>query len=516
MRLYRYAVTVFISSAALLILEIVAGRLIAPYVGVSLYTWTSIIGVILAGLSLGNWLGGVWADRGGGERAVGIALVAAGFASIAVLLLLRLLAPLIQQSGFDLLSASFFYVLGLFFLPAVLLGIVTPLLTTLALRLDRRSGRVVGRMHALAALGSILGTFLTGFVLVQYFGTRNIIVATGVLLLLLSLPYFRGSRGRATAVTLCTLPVLLLTVITYQLQGFASPCQYESHYFCIRVVDDTQSAGASTGAGGGAGVEGEIKTLVLDHMVHGSNHATVPELLLAPYVHLSDRLVFDYFGADAMPGLRYFFIGGGAYSHPRALQAVYPQAQITVAELDPMVTAVARRHLFLDPRGMNIIHRDARVVLRQQPEAAYDVVIGDAFHDVSVPYHLLTREFIQLARSRMTAQGLFIINIVDLFPNPYLVKSAYKTLAAEFAQVDVWLESIPPQSARMTFIVSASDGYRPPPLIRSDSGLRRQWYRITEPLLQTSTTLAQLPLLSDDYVPVERLLSRLLFGTAGL
>ncbi|MGB5832134.1 MAG: fused MFS/spermidine synthase, partial [Thiohalocapsa sp.] len=73
-----YAVTVFLSSALLLVLEIVAGRLIAPYVGVSLYTWTSVIGVILAGLSLGNWIGGVWADRGGNGRSVGLVLAGAG------------------------------------------------------------------------------------------------------------------------------------------------------------------------------------------------------------------------------------------------------------------------------------------------------------------------------------------------------------------------------------------------------------------------------------------------------
>jgi len=75
---YGYAFTVFLSSALLLVLEIVAGRLVAPYVGVSLYTWTSIIGVILAGLSVGNWVGGIWADRGGSGRSVGLVLAAGG------------------------------------------------------------------------------------------------------------------------------------------------------------------------------------------------------------------------------------------------------------------------------------------------------------------------------------------------------------------------------------------------------------------------------------------------------
>ena len=183
-----YGFTIFISSAILLVLEIVAGRLIAPYVGVSIYSWTSIIGVILAGLSLGNWFGGRWADRGGGELGIGMVLLLAAFFSLASLLFLTFIAPVLQGSQLDLISSSFIYVLCMFFVPAVLLGVVTPVLTTLTLHLDGRTGHIVGRMHALAALGSILGTFITGYWLVQYFGTRKVIIGSAICLLLLALP----------------------------------------------------------------------------------------------------------------------------------------------------------------------------------------------------------------------------------------------------------------------------------------------------------------------------------------
>jgi len=196
-RVLWYGITVFLSSALLLVLEIVAGRLIAPYVDVSLYTWTAIIGVILAGLSLGNWFGGVWADAGADEKAAGITLAVGGLSCLAILVLLMLVAPVIQESRLSLLSASFIYVLALFFLPAVLLGVVTPLLTTLALRLDPRSGHVVGRMHALAALGSIAGTFMTGYWLVQTFGTKNIIVGASLGMFFLAAPFLRGATKLA-------------------------------------------------------------------------------------------------------------------------------------------------------------------------------------------------------------------------------------------------------------------------------------------------------------------------------
>jgi len=162
LRITWYGITIFLSSAILLVLEITAGRLIAPYVGVSIYSWTSIIGVILAGLSLGNWLGGRWADQGGNEKSTGITLGLAGVFSLFSLLALTMVAPVLQNSQLDLVSSSFLYVLSMFFIPSVLLGIPTPLLTTLALRMDNRAGHIVGRMHALAALGSIIGTFLRG------------------------------------------------------------------------------------------------------------------------------------------------------------------------------------------------------------------------------------------------------------------------------------------------------------------------------------------------------------------
>ena len=160
----------------------VAARLCAPFVGVCLCSWTAIIGVVLGGLSLGNWLGGVWADRGGSERSAGLVLGLGALSCIAILLLLTLVAPPLQRSALSLLTVSFLFVAALFFVPAMLLGVVTPLLTTLALRLDARTGHIVGMMHALAAFGSIVGTFATGYLFIQYFGTHAVIIGTGAVL----------------------------------------------------------------------------------------------------------------------------------------------------------------------------------------------------------------------------------------------------------------------------------------------------------------------------------------------
>jgi MFS family permease len=503
-RVAGYAATIFLSSAFLLVLEIAAGRLIAPYVGVSLYTWTSIIGVILAGLSLGNWAGGVWADRGAGPRAAGATLIVGALACLAILWLLTLVAPVLQASGLSLLSASFLLVLSLFFLPAMLLGVVTPLLTTLALRLDTRTGHIVGLMHALAALGSILGTFVTGYWLVQYLGTRNIILATAAGLFLLALPLLRGARLPAAAAAL--LGAVLLGAATLSRDGFADPCDRESPYFCLRVVDSSAEAPF-----------GKARSLILDHLVHGTNHRQWPGLLLAPYVQLMDELVLEHYRGEPPAGLRFFFAGGGAYTQPRAVDALYRAPEVTVAELDPVVTEVAEDALFVDPSAMEVHHADARVVLARLPEnRRFDVIVTDVFHDISIPYHLVTREFARQVRGHLAPGGLYTLNIVDRFPDPLLVKSLVKTLGDAFPRVDVWLDRVPEAPTRMTYVVVAGERDDWPDTLRARRGLPRSWLRVTAPLLATGTPLAALPLLTDDYVPVDRLVQSLYFTGLGL
>jgi spermidine synthase len=502
-RLAWYGLTVFLSSAILLVLEITAGRLIAPYVGVTIYSWTSIIGVILAGLSLGNWLGGRWADRGADERSTGIALALAALFSLLALLTLTLIAPLLQASRLDLISSSFVYVLCLFFLPAMLLGIPTPLLTTLALRLDERTGHIVGRMHALAALGSILGTFVTGFLLIQYFGSRSVVVIASLILMLLAIPFlYRSARRELAGLLILGLAGGTLTQLN---EGFASPCDHESNYFCLRVVDASDQAPF-----------GQARGLVLDHLLHGINHETAADMLISPYVQLMQELVVDHFGAQNMARLDYFFAGGGSYTQPRAIMSRHPGAAVTVAELDPLVTRTVAQSLYVDPNQFDVQHGDARAVLWHQLDGAFDVIVTDAFHDIAIPYHLVTLEYIRLARAKLKPGGLYTTNVVDAFPDPRMVKSMVNTLREEFAYVDVWVDHIPQQPERLTYVISASNARIDDDLLRSSEGFRRQWLRINEPLSRSGTALQELPVFTDDYVPVERMISSLLLTAEGL
>ncbi len=501
-----YGLVVFGSSAVLLVLEITAGRLIAPYVGVSIYSWTSIIGVILAGLSLGSWLGGAWADRSDersdSERAVGIALAAAGITSIGVLLMLTLIAPVVLAADLSLMAGAFWLALGLFFIPSILLGTITPLLIALALKSEGRAGRTVGTMHALSALGSITGTFAAGFWLIQHIGTRAILLLCAGTLFALALPFLLR-RGRLPLLASLLGIALGSGWLVHARQGFLNPCNVESQYYCIRVENADEDVPF-----------GEARAMVLDHLVHGISHATEPGMLVSPYLHLSDELILGYLGSDASEA-RYLFLGGGAYTHPRAVAALAPEAKITVVEIDPQVSEVATKSLYLDTTRMRIIHRDARLALQAMTNERFDVIVGDIAHDVTMPWHLMTDEYAALVKSRLARDGLYLLNLIDAYPDPLLVKSLLNTLRPHFRYVHVWIERLPENTARETFILSATDRFDPPLILQAQRGFERDWHRVTRVLESTGTPLDEIPALVDDHAPIERLIGRLITSRIG-
>lgn len=503
-----YAALIFLTSALVMVIEIVAARLIAPFVGVSLYSWTAIIGIILAGLSLGNWLGGVVADhyqskpKHGGTFA-GFILLAAGLSAFLLLLALPPLAAWVQSGGFSLTQSSLLLAGGLFFLPAALLGVITPLLTTLALVQSQRPGHIIGTMHALAALGAIGGTFAAGFWLVQWLGSRDLIFSIGLLLCLLALVFLRSQK-----VLLLALILTAIAALATARWGYPDPCDDESNYFCLRVVDSSLDA-----------PWGEARSLVLDHLLHGSNHREDPSLILAPYLHLMDELAARHTAGNPVPS--YFFAGGGAYTLPRAAFFRDPQANIVVAEIDPAVTNIAAEKLFIAPDNYRIIHRDARVALSAHADHHFDLIIGDVFHDIAIPHHLLTREFAALAARKLRPQGAYLMNVVDSYPDARLAKAIAKTLRTAFGEVDIWLEQLPDRPSRHTYVISArSNAAAAATVLKNklfaDNGLPRRWLRVTHQLEKSGTPLAETPILSDDYAPVERLMADLFLGHHGL
>lgn len=416
----------FTASACSLIIELVAGRIMAPLIGVSLYTWTSIIGVVLAGISLGNFLGGKLADRYASRRTLGLLFLASSLTAASILYTATALAAYKGPSTFPLMARIVLLTAAIFFAPSCLLGTISPLLVKLTLRDLTRSGDVVGKIYAVSTAGSILGTFATGFYLVSLFGTRTIVLGVSILLALLAIifgDWRLAGRGRRAMPLALTVALAAGAGLAVARNALSTDCLRETNYYCIKVHDEVQG--------------GEpVKVLVLDHLVHSYNSLTDPERLVYGYEFVYAALT--EYRAQLHPDrpLRTLFIGGGGYTFPRYVESRYPGSVVDVIEIDPEVTEVAVEQLGLNPAGrIRSLNLDARQAIEEMPaDQVYDVILGDAFHGYSVPYHLTTREFNDRLRAHLSADGIYMLNIIDGRTGNF-ARSTARTLAETFPYV---------------------------------------------------------------------------------
>lgn len=510
-----YGAAFFVASAGALIMEITAGRLLAPYVGMSLYSWTAIIAVVLAGLSLGNWCGGYVSERPAERQAtwIGLAFALAAASSLVSLILLRRLSGPILDLGLGTVPSVLAITCAAFFLPAFFPGLVGPPLTRRAIAAaPGREGRVLGQMFALGTLGAIAGTLMSGYIFIAWLGSTGTVLAISAIyavpaLIFVAVGQRREARGnRAGAGALAFLAALTggLALWGARSGAFESPCDRESSYYCIRVFD----AAAQTGRPSAA--------LVLDHLGHGVNDEASPDYFWSGYIELTDLVIRARLrGREDFAA---YFIGGGAYTLPRGWAARYRAAELTVAEIDPEVTRAARERLWLDSTdGLRIVHEDARVALMRDPgpgAARYDVIIGDAFRDISVPAHLVTLEFAEAVRAHLNPGGSYALTVIDEPRRTRFLFGVVKTLFQVFPVVEVWAEVAQLRGGgRITYLVVAGDDPSPSGRIDSRVDLERSWVRWPPHDLEPRVMASDSPVLTDDYAPVDRLLGALLRET---
>lgn len=377
---------VFVTSAAVLILEILAGRLLAPYLGVSLEVFTGIIGVILAGISVGAWAGGRAADRGDPRRLLGPLLVAGGLTATATPLIVDLVGPATSTGPMSIVVIT---TLG-FFAPAAVLSAVPPVVVKIQLGSLENTGSVVGAYSAIGTAGAILGTFVTGFVLIAAFPTRPIVIGVGVSLVVFGLVMWAGRSSWAVGATLGALALMVTMVVI-----FNGPCQYETTYHCAEIViDEVRQSG---------------RTLVLDRARNSYVDLEDPTHLEFRYI----RVMVDVIDTEMVPGpLDVLSIGGGGFTFPGYLDATRPGTDHVVLEIDSSLVDIGRRELGFKDEARVVID-DARRSIEQVPARSVDLVIGDAFTGLSVPWHLTTVEFVKMIAGRLTASGIYTLNLID-------------------------------------------------------------------------------------------------------
>jgi len=480
--------TVFMTGAAVMVIELLGTRLIAPFYGASLYVWTSVISVTLIALALGYYIGGIWADR---AKKTGLSLIIA-LAGLLTLIIPWLTGPvLLATDPLGLRLGTFTSTLVLFSPSLFMLGMIGPFAVKLSTSALANVGASTGSIYAISTVGSVVGTLFLGFYLFPLVGSREIFIGLGLLLFLLAaiVAYFERKHLKLA----CTLaPIALLSTIGIGLlpqiadagrlyaddTSFQTRFERESLYGWVRVIDNPAENYRLLTV--------DASTIGAASISNGENALTYQDIVgLLPVLSPNMK--------------RALLIGQGA-GHMAMTLKLYGIETDTL-EIDPAVAEAARDYFDFTPTGRTIIG-DARYEIRQL-EASYDLIILDVFTGGSEPVHLLTVETMMQLQSLLSEQGMLALNFVAFYEdgnNPALASVA-KTLAQVFPHQSVFISD--PGREFNDFIFLAANQ-----AINLDSGTLRHSQRdwLKQRLLNIDQTHGFL--LTDNLNPLEKLQTR--------
>lgn len=409
---------VFGAGIGALATEITASRLLAPYFGSSTIVWANLIGIVLAALALGYWLGGRVADRNPSRTLLGFVVLVAGVCIAAIPFVAKPLLDLtvegLDEASIGAIVGSFVAVLLLCAPPVVLLGMVSPFAIRLAVENVETAGQVAGGLYALSTAGSLIGVFLPALVLIPAVGTQRTFLVVAALLAL-SACFLLGARYLVVAVLLAA----LLAVPPGAIKADEGLLHEEtSFYQYIQVVERPDGR----------------------RLLHLNEGVAVHSVWRRDSVLTGG--VWDAFLAAppllGRPLERVAILGNAAGTTARALGVYYPEADVDGVELDPAVSRVGRRYFGMDEiRRLTVHDADARPFLRSTDER-YDLIVIDAYHQPYVPFYLATREFFRLVRERLRPGGIVALNVASVPDDERLVRAIGRTLASELPLVLAW------------------------------------------------------------------------------
>ncbi|MTD45205.1 spermidine synthase [Conexibacter sp. W3-3-2] len=463
------------ASGAVLVLEILGVRLLAPYVGLTLETTTSIIGVVLGGIAAGSAVGGRLADRTDPRGLVALLLTSGGVLALLTVPIVRGLGPSSSGGGGALALTT------VALLPAAtVLSAITPAVARLQLADLASTGTVYGRLSGWATAGALAGTFVTGFVVVPLVPVSTAVVLVGGALVACGL--LAAVRARTSSRRAAAGPAAGATVLALLALASGSPCDVESTYHCARVEIDPQRASG--------------RILLLDDLQHSYVDLDDPQRLAFAYTRwIGDAL--DAAAPAARP-LDAVFVGGGGFTLPRYLLATRPGSRARVLEVDGKVVELARERLGLRrSAALRVDVGDARVTLRGRPADSADVLVGDAFGQVAVPWHLTTREWHDDVRRVLRPGGIYALNVIDR-GDLGLLRAVTATVLDRFADVRL-VRAAPGTAGSANAVLLASDRPLPATARSSAQGART----LDRPAVVRFAAGADV--LTDDDAPVDQL-----------
>ncbi len=497
--------TVFFSGALVMVLEMVGGRVLAPHVGTSAIVWTSLIGVVLVFLALGAWAGGRYADSHLSRRGLAKALLGAGIGAALSAFLHHGIGAFVSASLGNLYLAAVGAALGIFALPAFFFGMITPYVIRLRIASVDTAGATVGRLYALSTFGSILGTFLGGFVLISFFASTAILWAVAVSMLLLSLAN-EPARPWARILLLALFLFLAWQDRDYAAWRSVSSAEriLESPYNSLRIYDAKDQRRQNA----------PVRLMATD-----PGYSQSGMFLADPAEPYFAYTRFYALGPWLRPMARSaLMLGGGGYSVPKWLLsgksalASPKDLRLTVVELDPLMTESARRYFGLkDDARLKIIHEDARTFLNRQQES-YDLVFVDLFNShYSVPFHLATREAVRRLRQAVAPGGVLLMNLISAVDGEdgRLLQAVYQAMSENFAELRIYLVGepySPGQVQNLMLLAFADKTDDNMPVVHAPRSMSPGPAEIEamERTRYLKTPAFSVTAMSDDFAPVER------------
>ncbi len=488
-REWSLELVVFVCGAVVMIYELVGSRLVAPHLGTSVHVWTSLIGVVLASLSAGYYLGGRLADRHPYKHVLAGILLLASICIAVTAARSAWIASRVVHPDMPLELGSVLVALALFAPASILLGMVSPYAARLRVMTVETTGSRVGSLYALSTLGSITGTFMAGFYIIPRLGSSATVFMLAGLVYVMSLVLLgkRACTPRIGVAWGIAGAIILLSFVDARLHRAKGVIDIDTEYSRIQVYP---------------GIDWRTKKPILN--LRTDPFATQS----ARFTDGTDDLVFPYAKFYRMADVlvphsqRALAIGGCAYTQPRDYLKRHPSSTIDVVEIDPGMTRIAREFFELtdDPR-LRIIEEDGRIFLNKN-QTRYDTIFMDAFLSDSVPYQLTTLEAVKRIHESLSENGAAFVNLISAIDGErgQFTQAQYATYKRVFPHVYLFpVYDERDLNRRQNIVLVALKQAEAPSFQSTNNDLQAMLNRRWNP----ENMMKPMPVLTDDFAPVE-------------
>lgn len=491
MKIHKYTleIAVFICGAVVMIFELVGSRVLGPYFGTSIFVWTSLIGIILGSLSLGYYLGGKLSDKKPSFEILSLIIFLSAVFILVTIFSKKFLLNFLQISIPNIKISSVIASVLLFAPTSILLGMISPYVAKLKLENLNTSWSTIWNLYAISTTGSIVGTFLSGFYLIPYFGTDKLLIILTITLIWASFLVYTESFIKIRMIS------LVFTIMMWSMLGVVNYISEKNWFIDLDTAYNRvwiyENRNENT------------RTLAINNTRNSAMYLNKDDLVFeyTKYYHLA-----KHFNPDFKTTM---MLWGAWYSYPKDFLKKYPQATIDVIEIDPKVTELAKKYFNLkeNPR-LTIYHEDGRVYLNKV-QKKYDAIFGDAFGSFySIPYQLTTIETVQKKFDILNNNGVVVLNIISSinWEKWLFLRAEYATYKKIFPQVFIFPVSKPDDWNQVqNIILVALKSSQKPTFSDTDPNLNTYLQHLWKKEIETD-----MPILTDDYTPVDHYISRLI------